>query len=113
MSATSVASAQEQSSVMLTRQQLLHLFNRFDVLTSQPGISAFHSLFRFRFSYSICLLGSRNWSCVCGWGFGGLYLIFVTFTDIKKRIADAVQDKQVSHPFLFLLFVFAVGGREE
>ncbi|KAF3435241.1 hypothetical protein FNV43_RR22328 [Rhamnella rubrinervis] len=49
-SATSGPTAQMQSSGMLSREQLLHLFNRFDVLTSQ--------------------------------------------LDVKKRIADAVQDKQ-------------------
>ncbi|XP_048336041.1 uncharacterized protein LOC107427928 [Ziziphus jujuba] len=50
MSATSTAIAELQSSEMLSREQLLHLFSRFAFLTSQP--------------------------------------------DVKKRIADAVQDKQ-------------------
>jgi len=70
---------------MLTRDQLLHLFDRFIFLTSQPG--SFHN--------PILLF------LLIGWLIYYSHLIFalsqsMVYADVKKRIAGAVQDKQVN-----------------
>ncbi|KAG4938352.1 hypothetical protein JHK84_044603 [Glycine max] len=54
-----------QSTGMLTREQLFHLFDRFIFLTSKPVSKSLH--------------------------FGKLWYLYA---DVKKRVAEAVQDKQ-------------------
>lgn len=68
---------------MLSREQLLHLFDRFSFLTSQPG--TFSSLL-FSRVLSLFFFFLVNFSSISLFG----------FAEVKKRIADGVEDKQVS-----------------
>lgn len=79
-----------QNSGMLSRDQLLYLFDRFASLTSQPGnFSSFVSLSFFHHNFehlSLLLLLLLKIACLC----------LKMALEVKKRIADAVNDKQVN-----------------
>lgn len=73
-----------QNSGMLSRDQLLFLFDRFASLTSLPG----------KLSLS---LSPQNLNCI---SFSALaenrFSVSGIPSEVKKRIADAVSDKQVN-----------------
>lgn len=83
---------------MLTREQLFDLFERFTILTTQSGtlilfqfISVSNVVFPNLFDFV------AKWLCAC-----------VLFEDVKKRIRDAVLDKQVIFFWAFVLGFFVV-----
>lgn len=80
-----------QSSGMLSREQLLHLFDRFQFLTSQPGKLQLNIPFYCFFGATKLYFAFHLRDLMRFWGF----LNYVS--DVKKRISDAVNDKQVKN----------------
>lgn len=80
---------------MLSKEQLLRLFDRFAFLSSQSGQCSLLSL---SLCFSSFYLSINGCSISLGW-----------CADVKQRIADAVKDKQVRFTFCIYEYVLLSG----